>query len=61
MCFAVLFLNAPAKLAENAKVLEGISLSTLLSIFLRIRGTLCGLIGKRLTARLPSAKIDEKI
>ena len=43
MCFAVLFLNAPAKLAENAKVLEGISLSTLLSIFLRILSALCGL------------------
>ena len=60
MCFAVLFLNAPAKLAENAKVLEGISLSTLLSIFLRILSALCGLKLKTLTARLPSAKVDEK-
>ena len=34
-----LFLNITAKLAENAKVLEGM----FSSICLRIRGTLCGL------------------
>ena len=42
--------------AELAKVLKGM----FSSICLRIRGTLCGLIWKRLTVRLPSAKIDEK-
>ena len=51
-----LFLNITAKHAEHAKALKGI----FSSIFLHIRGTLCGLIGKRLTVRLPSAKIDEK-
>ena len=51
-----LFLNITAKHVEHAKVLKGV----FSSIFLRIRDTLCGLIGKRLTVRLPSAKIDEK-
>ena len=51
-----LFLTITAKHAEHAKALKGI----FSSIFLRIRGTLCGLIGKRLTARLPSAKMYEK-
>ena len=51
-----LFLNITAKHAEHAKALKGM----FSSIFLRMRGTLCGLIGKRLTARLPSAKMYEK-
>ena len=55
LCMLSGFILINRRDAEHAKVWN-----VLLSIFLRILSALCGLIGKRLTVRLPSAKIDEK-
>ena len=56
LCMLSGFILINRRDAEHAKVLKGM----FSSIFLRIRGALRGLIWKRLTVRLPSAKTEKK-